>query len=83
VKVLAQQLNVHPNYLTNYIKEATGKAPSDWIHERTMVKAQALLKGAKSISEIAYQLGFTDTTHLGKFFKKHTGMSAGEYRKKV
>jgi AraC family transcriptional regulator, transcriptional activator of pobA len=82
VKEFAQKLNIHPNYLTNTVKEETGKSPSDWIQERLLAEAQALLRTNKTVSEIAYSLGFTDTTHFGKFFKKQTGLSAGEFRKK-
>jgi AraC family transcriptional regulator, transcriptional activator of pobA len=81
VKEIANQLNVHPNYLTNCIEE-TGKSTTDWIHDRTNAESMALLKNsAKSISEIAFTFGFTDSTHFSKFFKKMNGVSPSEYRK--
>jgi AraC family transcriptional regulator, transcriptional activator of pobA len=84
VKELADKMHLHPNYLTNVIKEETGKAATAWIQEKTAGEAQALLRNsAKPISEIAYQLGFTDSTHFAKFFKKISGSSPLTYRKQA
>ncbi len=82
IKEISDKLNVHPNYLSNVIKEESGKTASDWIHDRTLAEAQALLKNSpKTISEIAYTLGFTDSTHFAKFFKKMSAISPSDYRK--
>jgi AraC family transcriptional regulator, transcriptional activator of pobA len=81
VKEYADKLHLHPNYLSNLIKETTQKSPSEWIQERTLAEAQSLLLNTtKTVSEIAYSLGFTDTAHFGKFIKKYTGMTALELR---
>ena len=37
----------------------------------------------QSIYQIAYDLNFSDPSHFGKFFKKHTGLSPMEYRNQV
>jgi AraC family transcriptional regulator, transcriptional activator of pobA len=82
IKEIANTLNVHPNYLSNVIKDETGKAATAWIQDRTIAEAQFLLKNSnKTISEIADNFGFTDSTHFAKFFKKITEISPSEYRK--
>jgi AraC family transcriptional regulator, transcriptional activator of pobA len=82
VKEISAQLNIHPNYLTNIVKTETGKSATDWIQERTISEAKALLsKSAHTISEIAHALGFTDSTHFAKFFKKNMGISPSEFKK--
>ena len=82
IKEIANQLNVHPNYLSNVIKEETGKQATHWIQDRIQAEALSLLKNSsKTISEIAFILGFTDSTHFSKFFKKMTHYSPSEYRK--
>ena len=81
VKEFAELLNVHPNYLTNVIKAETGKPASEWIQERTLAEAQSLLNNtALSVSEITFRLGFSDTAHFARFFKKRAGTSPGVFR---
>lgn len=82
VKEHAARLNVHPNYLTNLVKDQTGKPASEWIQERALTEAQSLLKNTgRTISEIAFTLGFSDSAHFAKFFKKHTGLTPSAFRK--
>lgn len=84
VKEFAERLNVHPNYLTNIVKGETGKPASEWVQERTLAEAQSLLNNTKlTVSEITFQLGFSDTAHFGKFFKKRAGISPSEFRQAV
>lgn len=81
IKELADKMHLHPNYLTNIIKEETGKAATAWIQEKTAGEARAMLtNSSKTVSEIAYHLGFTDSTHFAKFFKKNSGSSPLAYR---
>tara|TARA_R110002012_G_scaffold321937_2_gene552518 strand:- start:1726 stop:2670 length:945 start_codon:yes stop_codon:yes gene_type:complete len=76
-----QQLN--PSYFSQVIKSKTGRPPSNWINERTTSYAKALLKNtSKSIKEITYKLGFTETAHFSNFLKRQTGFSPTAYRKK-
>ncbi len=82
IKEIANTLHVHPNYLSNVVKDESGKAATAWIQDRTISEAQFLLKNStKSISEIAYTFGFTDSTHFAKFFKKIAAISPSDYRK--
>lgn len=78
----ADNLNLHPNYLNNVIKSKTGKTVNDWISERMISTAKALLKNTNlSSKEIGYRLGYSEATHFSRFFKKHTQLSPGDYRK--
>lgn len=77
----AQQLNVHVNHLNRAVKEITGKTTSQIIGERILQEAKILLKHSPwNVSEIAYALGFTETTHFNNFFKKHTRLSPLKFR---
>lgn len=81
VKEFAERLNIHPNHLSSVVKNETGRPASDWIQERTIAEAQSLLKNTKlTVSEITFRLGFSDTAHFGKFFKKRANVSPSEYR---
>ena len=82
VQDFAEKLNLHPNYLNSVIKSKTGRTANDWISKRTLAVAKSLLMStAWSSKEIAYKLGFSEPTHFSRFFKKHTKLSPGDFRK--
>jgi AraC family transcriptional activator of pobA len=82
VQDYAAAQSLHPNYLSNVIKAKTGKSISTWIAEKTITEAKSLLQNSStSIKEIAYLLGFTESTHFSNYFKKHTGQSPVLFRK--
>jgi len=77
----AKQLNVHVNHLNRAVKETTDKTTSQIIGERILRESKILLKhSAWNVSEIAYALGFTETTHFNNFFKKHVELSPLKFR---
>lgn len=82
VQYFAEKLNLHPNYLNSVIKSKTGRTVNDWISKRTLSLAKALLLNTSlSSKEIGYKLGFSESTHFGRFFKKHTNSSPNEFRR--
>jgi len=77
----AHQLNVHVNHLNRAVKEITDKTTSQVIAERVVQEAKILLKHSPwNVSEIAYALGFNETTHFNNFFKKHVELSPLKFR---
>lgn len=77
----AAQLNVHINHLNRSVKEATGKTTTQIIGERILQEAKILLKHSPwNVSEIAFALGFGETTHFNNFFKKRTTISPLKFR---
>ncbi len=82
VQDYAKALNLHPNYLSTVIKSKTGYTVNHWIHLRIISSAKSLLRNTSlSAKEIAYRLGFSESTHFSRFFKKHLGISPSAYRK--
>ena len=77
----AQELNLSTNYFRDLIKKETGKTPQEYIHLKLLDIAKEKIFGpTKSLSEIAYELGFKYPQHFSRFFKQHLGMSPNEYR---
>jgi AraC-like DNA-binding protein len=77
----ANQLNVHINHLNKSLKETTGKTTSQIISERIVQEAMILLKQTNwNISEIAWCLGFEESSHFINFFKKNVQVSPKNYR---
>ena len=81
VSIYAQQLTITPKYLTETVKEVTGKTAGEIIDDFVLLEAKLLLDNpALSIAEIADELHFSDQSFFGKYFKRHTGLSPKEYR---
>ena len=81
VKYFAGQLNLSPNYLSDLLKRYTGKTTQEHIHLQLIERAKSLLWGSsKSISEIAYELGFEHPSHFTKIFKTKMRKSPKEFR---
>jgi AraC family transcriptional regulator, transcriptional activator of pobA len=81
VKYFASRLNLSANYLSDLLNRFTGKTTQEHIHLQLVDKAKSLLwSSGKSISEIAYDLGFEHLSHFTKIFKAKTGKSPSEYR---
>lgn len=82
VKFYADQLFITAKYLTEILKQETGKTASDWINELLILEAKILLSNPQlQITQIAETLHFPDTSTFGKFFKKLSGVSPIQYRK--
>lgn len=81
VKKYADQLNVSAKYLTEIVKEYSGKNASEIISDLVILEAKFLLRKSKlSIREIADTLNFSDQSFFGKYFKRHTKLSPKEFR---
>lgn len=77
----ANQLNLSPNYFGDLIKKETGISAQEHIQNVIIEKAKEMLVAHdKSVSEVAYALGFKYPHHLSRLFKKYTGESPKEYR---
>lgn len=77
----ARQLNIHVTHLNRAIKNIYQKTTTQIIAERILQEAKILLKySVWNISEIAFALGFTETTHFNNFFKKYVQTSPLRFR---
>jgi AraC-like DNA-binding protein len=81
VAYCAEQLFISPNYFGDMIKKETGKSPHEHIQLKLINTAKdRIFDPTKSLSEIAYELGFKHPQHFSRMFKKTTGLSPNEYR---
>jgi AraC family transcriptional regulator, transcriptional activator of pobA len=77
----ANELNLSANYFGDLIKKETGKSASEYIQLKLIDFAKdRIFDSNKSISEIAYDLGFKYPQHFSRVFKQRVGMSPQEYR---
>jgi AraC family transcriptional activator of pobA len=75
------ELLVSARALTTAVLSETGKSPSVWIRDRTLLEARRLLTYTDlTVSEIAYRLNFRNVSYFVRFYRRLTGMSPGAAR---
>lgn len=83
VKEYADLLNVSAKYLGEAVKFETGQTALPMIHYRIIQEARHLLKyTTHTIKEISFLLNFENITQFSRFFKKHSGSTPSDFRKK-
>jgi len=82
VPEFAAEINISTVHL-NRVCQAVAGRPASWLlQEHAVLEAKKLLLYTSySISEIAYQLNFTDPGYFSRLFKKFTGVAPGLFRK--
>ncbi|MCC8409176.1 helix-turn-helix domain-containing protein [Mucilaginibacter sp. UR6-1] len=77
----AAELNLSANYFGDMIRKETGRSAHEYIHLKIMdVAKERIFDTGRSVSQIAYQLGFKYPQHFTRFFKQQTGQTPNEYR---
>ena len=81
VAYCAEQLHFSANYFGDLIKKETGKTAQEFIQEKIIdVAKDKIFERDRSVSEIAYELGFRYPQHFIRLFKKRVGHTPNEYR---
>jgi AraC-like DNA-binding protein len=81
VSFMAEKLHISPRYLTDLLKQETGKTALELIHLFLIGAAKNLLtEGEMNISEISYLLGFENVTYFSRLFKKEVGVSPNKFK---
>ena len=81
VSEYASMLNLSAGYLSEVVKNQSGKPAIKHIHERLVLEARRLLFHTNnSLKEIAFDLGFSDASYFNRFFKRETSITPAEYR---
>jgi AraC family transcriptional regulator, transcriptional activator of pobA len=77
----AGELNLSPNYFGDLIKKETGKTAQEYIQTKLIdVAKEKISDSDKSVSQVAYELGFKYPQHFARLFKQRTGYTPNEYR---
>ena len=72
-----------PAYICVIFKDFTGKTVNKYITEYRIMQAKELLKDSNiKMNDIALKVGYRDGNYFAKIFKKETGYSPSEYRRK-
>lgn len=84
VKEIASQLHVSTSYLSRIFKKQAGKTCLEYITTLRIDKAkELLLKTELKQDQIAQEIGYSNMYYFNHQFKKQTGVTPGNYRKRV
>ncbi len=84
VNEYAELLHVSRTHLNDHLRQELGHTASEIIHERIVLEAKRLLANTTLTSaQIAYRLRFQDPSYFGRFFRRSTGLTPGDYREQV
>lgn len=83
-KTISQEFGISESYLGRYFKKHAGETLQQYITNYKLKLIEHRLKHSDlRIREIAFNMGFSDESHLNKFFRKNKGVSPLAYRKEV
>jgi AraC family transcriptional regulator, transcriptional activator of pobA len=81
VAYCANELHLSAGYFGDLIKKETGKTAQEYIQEKVIdVAKEKIFDDNKSVSQVAYELGFKYPQHFTRLFKQRVGQSPNEYR---
>lgn len=80
LEALAAAVNLSPFHFARVFRQATGLPPHAWLKQRRLARAREMLKHGLAASQVAFDLGFADQSHLSRQFKQAYGVTPGAYR---
>ncbi|QNL51062.1 helix-turn-helix transcriptional regulator [Olivibacter sp. SDN3] len=81
---VCKHFGISRNYLGRYFKKHCGETMQSYIGNYRLSLIEHRLKHSdKRINEIVRELGFTDESHLNKFFKQQKGLSPKAFRERL
>ncbi|QJW89575.1 AraC family transcriptional regulator [Spirosoma taeanense] len=84
VAYCADQLNLSPSYFGDLVKKEIGKTAQEFIQSKLIdVAKDKIFDPAKTINDVAFELGFKYPQHFSRVFKQRVGQSPNEYRTQV
>lgn len=81
VRYCAEQIHISANYLGDLLRKETGKSAQDHIQQKVIdIAKERIFEPGKSLSEIAFDLGFKYPQHFTRMFKKSVGYTPSEFK---
>jgi len=80
---VAEKLNLSSGYMCKYIKNKLGKTFGDCLDDIRIMKAKQILEATDyKIHEVAVRVGYQNANSFTRMFRRLTGVTPGEYRRK-
>ena len=83
IEEIADRMSMSQRYLSDTLKKETGKTTTEHLQLYLIDEAKHILMNQnKTVSEVAYELGFEYPQYFSRLFKKKEGLSPSQYREK-
>lgn len=84
LNTMADRTELSTYYFARQFKQSTGYAPHKYVIHQRLKKAKRLLKQRRlSISQVAFECGFSNQSHFGRAFRKEVGTTPKRYRESL
>ncbi|MEV5380990.1 AraC family transcriptional regulator [Streptomyces nondiastaticus] len=84
VGAYAARLGVSVGYLNEAVKQTTGRTPGELLRAARTLEAKRLLTGSDlGVGQVARRVGFADPAYFCRFFRRETGVSPGDFRRRA
>lgn len=84
IPMIAEKMYLNPNYFSGLFKSTLGISPGSFIKKKRIQRAQLLLWNTSlPVKAVSSKVGFDDICYFYRVFKKVTGMTPGNYRKRM
>ncbi len=81
IPILAEKFGISKSYFSEYFKKKAGRSLAEYVlKSKLRIVETKVMHTDLSLKEIAYQLNFTDSSHLARSFKKVNGITVKEYK---
>jgi AraC family transcriptional regulator len=80
---LARQVSMSPSTFAKLFKASAGATPHSFVLTRRLQRAEILLNGDASLSEIALSVGFASQSHFTETFRRRTGRTPSRARQQT
>ncbi|NUP49346.1 MAG: AraC family transcriptional regulator [Catenulispora sp.] len=80
----AREIGVSPGHLHELVREQTGLTPGRLTRGHRVLEAKRLLAGTDlTVRQVSEQTGFADPSYFCRFFRRETGLTPGEFRRRA
>lgn len=80
----SNELCITSKYLSEKVKQISGRTPNEWIDNFVILEIRTLLKHTtRSIKQISADMNFANQSFMGRFFRERVGVSPLAYRQKL
>ncbi len=80
---IAKEIGFNADYLSKYFKKHMGKSITDYVTEKRLEEARALIANGAELSYVAYSLGFCSQSYFTAKFKKQFGVTPYRYKTEI